>query len=74
MDKITNALKHFKLCGEVKEFIPYGNGHINDTFLIVCIDKNNNDRNRKYILQSVNKQVFKEPKKVMENITTTYGR
>lgn len=68
MDKITNALKHFKLCGEVKEFIPYGNGHINDTFLIVCIDKNNNDRNRKYILQSVNKQVFKEPKKVMENI------
>lgn len=68
MDKITNALKHFKLCGEVKEFIPYGNGHINDTFLIVCIDKNNNDRDRKYILQSVNKQVFKEPKKVMENI------
>lgn len=68
MDKITNAVKHFKLCGEIKEFIPYGSGHINDTFRIVCIDKNNNDRKRKYILQSVNNQVFKEPKKVMENI------
>ena len=74
MEQIANAVKHFSLCGEVRGFIPYGNGHINDTFKVVCNDENNNDR--EYILQSVNNNVFKEPQKVMENIekVTTYLR
>lgn len=74
MEQIANAVKKFKLCGEVRGFIPYGNGHINDTFKIVCLDENDNDK--EYILQSVNNNVFKEPKKVMENIekVTTYLR
>ena len=74
MEQISNAVKQFKLCGEVRGFIPYGNGHINDTFKVVCNDENNNDV--AYILQSVNSNVFKEPIKVMENIekVTTYLR
>lgn len=74
MEQIANAVKHFSLCGEVRGFIPYGNGHINDTFKVVCNDENNIDR--EYILQSVNNNVFKEPQKVMENIekVTTYLR
>ena len=74
MEQISNAVKQFKLCGEVRGFIPYGNGHINDTFRVVCNDENNNDV--EYILQSVNSNVFKEPVKVMENIekVTTYLR
>ena len=74
MEQIANAVKQFKLCGMVRGFIPYGNGHINDTFKIVCLDENNRDK--EYILQSVNNNVFKEPKKVMENIekVTTYLR
>ncbi len=74
MEQIANAVKKFKLCGEVRGFIPYGNGHINGTFKVVCSDENNNDV--AYILQSVNSNVFKEPKKVMENIekVTTYLR
>lgn len=28
----------FRLEGIPKEVIPYGNGHINDTFLLVCDD------------------------------------
>ena len=39
---------------------PYGNGHINDTFLVVA--------DRRYILQRMNTTVFPNPHKLMENI------
>ncbi len=38
----------------------YGNGHINDTYL--C------ETSPRYILQRINKKVFKNPKEVMDNI------
>ena len=65
LEQITNAISNFKLCGKVRGCIPYGNGHINDTFKVVCDD---NGVERKYILQAVNNNVFKKPEKVMENI------
>ncbi len=40
---------------------PFGNGHINDTYLVNCNGK-------RYTLQMVNKNVFKKPEEVMENI------
>ncbi len=40
--------------------IPYGNGHINDTFLVIL--------EKRYILQRLNTAVFKKPYEVMENI------
>ncbi len=39
---------------------PYGNGHINDTFLVVA--------DRRYILQRMNHTVFPHPEELMENI------
>ncbi|MBQ8849197.1 MAG: aminoglycoside phosphotransferase family protein [Clostridia bacterium] len=39
---------------------PYGNGHINDTFLVVA--------DGRYILQRMNHEIFTEPEKMMENI------
>jgi len=39
---------------------PYGNGHINDTFLVVC--------GKRYILQRMNHQIFTEPERMMDNI------
>ena len=39
---------------------PYGNGHINDTFLVVS--------EKRYILQRMNHVVFPHPDEVMENI------
>lgn len=39
---------------------PYGNGHINDTFLVVS--------DRRYILQRMNTKVFPHPEELMENI------
>ena len=39
---------------------PYGNGHINDTFLVIA--------ERRYILQRMNTVVFPHPEELMENI------
>lgn len=55
----------FMLPGNIVSIKPYGNGHINSTFLIIC---NASDRTRRYILQEVNKNVFKNPERVMMNI------
>lgn len=44
---------------------PYGNGHINDTYII-----NNAPR---YILQRINSDVFTKPEEVMENIEAVTG-
>ena len=44
---------------------PYGNGHINDTFLVVA--------DRRYILQRMNTVVFPRPEELMENILGVTG-
>lgn len=52
--------------GAVGPFIsctPYGNGHINDTFLTVAED------GRRYILQRINHAVFPHPEQIMRNIS-----
>ncbi len=54
MDEIMNA---FSLEFTVD---PYGDGHINDTFVA--------DAKPRYILQRINTSVFKNPQKLMENI------
>ncbi len=59
--KEYNVLKSFAIEGEVKNIAPYGEGHINSTFLAETTEKN-------YILQKINTVVFKEPENVMKNI------
>lgn len=66
LDQINNAINNFKLCGKVRGSIPYGNGHINDTFMVICNEDDGTEH--KYVLQAVNNNVFKEPEKVIENI------
>ena len=44
---------------------PYGNGHINDTFLVVS--------QKRYILQRMNHHIFTEPERMMENIVGVTG-
>lgn len=41
---------------------PYGNGHINSTFLVT------NKAKERYILQKINKHVFKNPEALMKNV------
>jgi Ser/Thr protein kinase RdoA (MazF antagonist) len=54
----------FQIMGEIYEVRNYGNGHINDTFLL----KNSNAAYPDYLLQRINHHVFKDVLGLMENI------
>lgn len=60
---------HFK--GTMIDMVPYGSGHINDTFLLTY------DRGEggivKYILQRMNTNIFHNPEELMENILGVTG-
>ena len=68
------AFVSFQLEGMVMKAIPYGSGHINDTFL-VTLRKDDGSEGR-VLLQRMNKSVFKQPVELMENIlnVTSYLR
>jgi thiamine kinase-like enzyme len=58
-------LEHqFDLPGSIKDISSLGSGHIHDTFLITCSDKDNSE----FVLQKFNQKVFKNPLEVMSNI------
>ncbi len=56
----------FDLRADFKEARPYGNGHINDTYLTRCDQSGLQTR---FIIQRINHHVFKEPLKLMENVS-----
>lgn len=56
-NNLKEILSHFDVDTKIE---PYGNGHINDTYL--C------DSNPGFILQRINTNVFKKPDEVMKNI------
>ena len=60
-DKI-NILRIFQLDGTPVSCEDYGCGHVNVTFLVVT------DTGRRYILQKINTDTFKDPDGLMENI------
>ena len=55
------AAAHFALEGEIIGIEPYGDGHINTTYLVTC-------DHRRYILQKMNVVVFPDTAKLMRNI------
>lgn len=55
--KVNDIIRHFNIDFDTS---PYGNGHINDTYVTGCKPR--------YILQRINSNVFKNPPEVMENI------
>lgn len=65
LEQIVNAIKNFDFGGTATGCIAYGNGHINDTFLVLS---NQDGMQRRFVLQAVNNNVFKKPVQVMENI------
>ncbi len=79
MEKIIRAQKseaiaHFQYEGTLVGDIPFGHGHINDTFLLTFALKKMG--RMKVILQRMNQKVFSNPVELMENITgvTSYLR
>lgn len=61
---INNLIEQFDLQGKVATAVPFGNGHINDTFHLCNHDAALPD----YLLQRVNHLVFKPVAAMMENI------
>lgn len=60
------AVRHFEFSGILTNLYPFGNGHINDTYLaefdIFGMGQ------VKVIIQRMNRNVFKKPEELMENI------
>ena len=68
MEKTINfnkLLSNFNVQGEFIEGYRYGEGHINDTYLIKMREK---EREIKYILQRINTRLFQDVDKLMSNI------
>lgn len=55
-----NIAGQFQVEGDIKNVKIFGSGHINDTFLV--------EAGKRYILQKMNRSIFKKPQEVMENV------
>lgn len=62
---LSQACYGFAIEGTYKDCVPYGNGHINDTYLLTY---QQDDTDVPYILQHMNKTIFTDPEALMENI------
>lgn len=62
-DKLIAVLRSFRLDAEPVSCEPYGCGHINGSFLVATAS------GRRYILQKINHQTFRNVAELMENIT-----
>ncbi len=65
---LTPIIQQFQFAGELLEATPYGNGHINDTYMLRFAGISNRNPPNCYVLQRINNYVFKQPDKVMENM------
>ena len=63
--KLKKLIYKFNIYGDFIVGVPFGNGHVNDTYLL-NFDQGGVRLN--YVLQHINSDVFKEPVKVMENV------
>ena len=65
--KIRTVVGNFDFEGKFVGALPYGGGHINDTF--AAYFQLANGRAKRYILQRINTKVFQNPQELMENIS-----
>lgn len=68
--KIDEAIAAFGIetavNGRLIQKVPYGNGHINDTFLLRYETPGHSEK--RYILQRMNHDIFHEQRRIPENI------
>ena len=62
---IKDICEHFEIGGKYKGCVEISSGNINSTYRV---DFLRDGESKQYILQRINKTVFKEPEKVMDNI------
>jgi len=68
--EISDVAGKFMLNGKLERSTPYGSGHINETFLLIC---SNGEKKNRYILRKINGYVFKRPEIVVENTRLIVG-
>ena len=70
MEAIQRQAYQFQLDGAPIFCARYGNGHINETYFVLDSEA------RSYILQKINKNIFKDPVSLMQNVSavTSYLR
>ncbi|MCL5103315.1 MAG: aminoglycoside phosphotransferase family protein [Armatimonadetes bacterium] len=70
---LSEIVSHFRIDGDFLDAVPYGSGHINDTY---AARFKVGDGVVRYIHQRINHNIFKEPEKLMRNIerVTSHAR
>ncbi len=63
--EIRNLVNQFIIYGDFLVGVPFGNGNVNDTYQLTF---DQGGLRLHYILQRVNKSVFPEPEKLMDNV------
>jgi Ser/Thr protein kinase RdoA (MazF antagonist) len=65
VNSAREAARNFQIDGELLDAQPFGSGHINDTYRVMF---RNGDESFFHIVQRINRDVFKNPGALMENI------
>lgn len=68
--KVRHILSQFSVYGDLESFKGFGNGHINNTYISV---RNQGGTLVRYTHQRINKNVFKNPEQVVQNIHNVTG-
>lgn len=63
--EIFRIAGQFETEGATVRAVSFGSGHINDTYLLTCGSDNTY---KKYIIQRINHEIFKNPGELMENV------
>jgi hypothetical protein len=64
-EQLRGVARQFQIVGELATVLPYGTGHINDTY---CAVYHHEGQPGRTLLQRVNTAIFKNPAELMENI------
>lgn len=67
MCQLLSVLSAFSIESTPRQCDRYGNGHINDTYLVVC------ENGHRYILQRINTSIFRDVDSLMKNISLVTG-
>lgn len=65
IDEVETLAEQFITAGLCTKPIPFGGGHINDTYLLAC---DGQQENVHYILQRINQVAFPRPDQVLDNM------
>jgi hypothetical protein len=62
---MRDVVAQFETVGDFSEAVPYGSGHIHDTYLVRFDEVG---RAARYIVQRINREVFRDPVALMDNL------